>query len=143
MNLVARRLVQLATALLLGSTVVLVTQWAYPAGRLAIDLGRPEYSRVVGESDVYVTIDLGLQNVGVDPVTIDREHFLLIDDRGQTYQSDPSTHFLRNHFDVTTILPAHDIRGATVFRIAPGRAAAELIFVTPTGQIVHFRLSPR
>jgi uncharacterized protein DUF4352 len=135
-----KRLLQLATALILGSTVVLVTQWAYPAGHLAIHLGRPEYSRVVGEADIYVTIDLRLTNVGVEPVTVDREHFLLVDDRQHSYQSDPSTHFLRNHFDVTTILPLHEIQGATVFRIAPGRTAAELIFVTTTGQIAHFRL---
>jgi hypothetical protein len=135
-----RRLLQLATALVLASTVVLVTQWAYPAGHLAIRLGRPEYSRVVGESDVYVTIDLRLQNVGIDPVTIDREHFMLVDNQGHTYQSDPSTHFLRNHFDVTTIAPLHEIRGTTVFRIAEGRTAGEMIFVATTGQIVHFRL---
>ena len=140
MTPLARRLFQLAAALVLASTVVIVTQWAYPAGRVAIHLGRPEYSRVVAERDVYVTIDLRVQNVGVDPVTLDREHFMLVDDRGHAYQSDPSTHFLRNHFDVTTILPAHEIRGATVFRIVPGRTAREMIFVTTTGEIVHFRL---
>ncbi|HEV2356017.1 MAG TPA: DUF4352 domain-containing protein [bacterium] len=140
MTTITRRAFQLATALVLASTVVLVTQWAYPAGHLAIHLGRPEYSRVVGESDVYVMIDLRVQNVGVDPVSVDREHFLLVDTAGQMYQSDPSTHFLRNHFDVTTILPLHDIRGATVFRIGPGRTAGQLIFVTTTGQIVRFRL---
>lgn len=140
MTTIMRRLLQLATALILGSTVVLVTQWAYPAGHLAIHLGRPEYSRVVGESEIYVTIDLRLTNVGVEPVRVDREHFLLVDDRQQTYRSDPSTHFLRNHFDVTEIPPLHEIQGATVFRIAPGRRAAELIFVTTTGQIAHLRL---
>jgi len=135
-----KRLLQLATALVLVSAVVLVTQWAYPAGHLAVHLGRPEYSRVVGEAEIYVTIDLRLVNVGIEPVTVDREHFLLVDSQGHTYRSDPSTHFLRNHFDVTVIPPLRDIQGATVFRIAPGRRAAELIFVTTTGQIAHFRL---
>jgi uncharacterized protein DUF4352 len=135
-----QRLLQLATALVLASTVILVSQWAYPAGQLAIHLGRPEYSRMVGETDIYVTIDLRLTNVGIEPVTVDREHFLLVDDRQHTYQSDPSTHFLRNHFDVTVITPLHDVEGATVFRIAPGRTATELMFVTTTGQIAHFRL---
>ena len=140
MNAIPRRLMQLAVALLLGSTVILVTQWAYPAGHLSIRLGHPEYSRVVGEAEIYVTIDIRLQNVGVDPVRIDREHFLLIDDRGHTYRSDPSTHFLRQHFDVTMIAPLRAIEGATVFKIAQGRRAAQMIFITNTGQIVRFRL---
>jgi hypothetical protein len=72
-------------------------------------------------------------------VTVDREHFLLVDNARHVYRSDPSTHFLRNHFDVTTIPPLNDISGTTVFRILPGRTAAALIFVTQTGQIVHFR----
>lgn len=140
MTTLTKRLFQAATALILGSVVILVTQWAYPAGHLAIHLGRPQYSRNVGESDVYVTIDLRLNNVGVEPVRVDREHFLLVDDRRQVYRSDPSTHFLRNHFDVTTIPAAGEITGATVFKILQGRRAAELIFVTTTGQIVHLRL---
>lgn len=140
MTTLTRRVLQLATALVLGSSVVLITQWTHPAGHLAIHLGRVEYSRMVGDSDVFATIDLSLRNVGAEPVTVDREHFLLVDDRRHTYMSDPSTHFLRNHFDVTTILPATEIQGATVFRIAPGRTATELIFITTTGQIVHFRL---
>lgn len=141
MSTLTRRLTQLAAALLFGSAVVLVTQWAYPAGQLAIHLGHPEYSRVVGDADVYVTIDLELQNVGVEPVQVDREHFLLVDNTGATYRSDPSTHFLRNHFDITMILPLKKINGATVFKIAPGRTAAEMLFITTTGQIVRLRLN--
>ncbi len=140
MTLITRRAYQLATALALASIVVLITEWAYPAGHLAIHLGRPEYSRTVGDTDIYVAIDLSLRNIGIEPVTVDREHFLLIDNLRHVYQSDPSTHFLRNHFDVTVIPPLKDISGTTVFRILPGRTAAELIFVTQTGQIVHFRL---
>jgi hypothetical protein len=139
-TLLTRRFLQCATVAVLGSAIVLVSTWAFPPGHLAIHLGRPEYSRAVGEADVYVAIDLRVRNVGPDPVTIDREHFLLVDSRGRAYRSDPSTHFLRNHFDVTSIPPAAEIAGTTVFRIAAGRVVAELIFVTTTGQIVHFRL---
>jgi hypothetical protein len=140
MTRMTRRVLQCATVVVLASATILVTMWAFPAGHLAVHLGRPEYSRAVGEADIYVAIDLRVRNVGPDPITIDREHFLLVDNRGHTYLSDPSTHFLSNHFDVTVILPAREIEGTTVFRIAPGRTVAELIFVTATGQIVHFRL---
>jgi hypothetical protein len=135
-----RRLGQIAVAVVLAGAVILVTEWAYPAGHLSVRLGRPYYSRAVGEAASYVTIDITLQNVGAEPVTIDREHFLLIDDTGRAWSSDPSTHFLRNHFDVLQIPAGYTIRGATVFKITPGRRAATMLFVTPTGQFVQLRL---
>ncbi len=138
-NLV-RRLTQVALALALAGVMVLVTQWAYPAGHLVVRLGPPHYSRAVADAAPFVTIDLTLRNVGAEPVRIDREHFLLVDDAGHTYRSDPATHFLRFHFDVITIPAGEEIRGATVFKIAPGRRAAEMLFVTPTEQVVRFRI---
>jgi len=89
---------------------------------------------------MYVTIDIAIKNVGADSVQIDREHFLLVDSTGRRYQSDPSTHFLANHFDVLTMPPGYAVRGATVFQIEPGHEAAALVFVSPTGEIVRFRL---
>jgi Domain of unknown function (DUF4352) len=138
--MLTRRLLQLASVVVLGSAIVLASAWAFPPGHLAIHVGRPEYSRIVGESELYVAVDLQLKNVGPEPVRIDREHFLAVDNRGHAYRADPSTHFLLNHFDVTYILPAREIRGVTIFKIARGRTLAELIYVTNTGQIVHFRL---
>jgi uncharacterized protein DUF4352 len=138
---VMRRLTQLAIALAMGSTVVLVTQWAYPVGHLAIHLGHPEYSRFVGESALYVSIDLQLQNVGVDPVRVDREHFLLVDAQGHIYKTDDSTQFEAYHAAATTIFPLHNLRGTLVFRLPPGRAASRLLFVTTTGEIVRLKLS--
>jgi hypothetical protein len=136
-----RRLTQTAVALLLAGGAVLVTQWAYPAGHLTIRLGQPHYSRAVANNAPFVTIDIIIKNVGADPVRIDREHFLLVDETGHRYSSDPSTHFLRNHFDLITMPAGLELRGATVFKMIPGRRAAWLLFVTPTGQIVWFRLS--
>jgi uncharacterized protein DUF4352 len=137
----ARRLIQVAIALAMGSAVVLVTQWAYPVGHLAVHLGHPRSSRFVGESNVYVSIDLDVQNVGVDPVRVDREHFLLVDDRGQIYKTDPSTRFALYHAAATTIFPLHDLRGTLVFRLPSGRSASRLLFVTTTGEIVRLKLS--
>ncbi len=140
MSTALRRLTQVAAALALAGATVLVTHWAYPAGSVEIRLGRPYYSRAVGESTMFVTIDLTVTNVGAEPVQFDREHFLLIDDGGHRYRSDPSTHFLRNHFDIVTLPAGYQIQGATVFQIPPGRRAQALLFVTPTGQFVWFRL---
>jgi len=133
--------IQAATVLALAGLAILVTQWAYPAGHVVIDLGRPLYSRAVGETAVYVTIDLSIKNVGAEPLRIDREHFLLVDETGYRYRSDPSTHFLRNHFDLLTIPAGYSLQGATVFRIRPGHHAVWMLFVAPTGRIVPFRLS--
>ncbi len=135
-----RRLIQAATALALAGAVILITAWAYPAGHVLIRIGRPYYSRAVGESAAYVTLDVSIKNIGTEPVRIDRERFLLIDDRLQSYASDPATHFLRNHFDVLTLSAGYEVQGATVFKIVPGRKAAQLLFVTPTGRFVQFRL---
>ncbi len=137
---IIRRLTQIGIAFALAGATVLVTQWAYPAGHLVVHLGRPFYSRSVAEDVPYVTIDITLKNVGTEPIRIDRENFLLVDSTGHTYRSDPSTHFLQNHFDVVTIPAGTEIKGATVFKIAPGRHGAWLVFVTPTEQIVRFRL---
>ncbi len=137
---IIRRLTQIGIACLLAGATVLVTQWAYPAGHLVVHLGRPFYSRSVAEDVPYVTIDITLKNVGTEPIRIDRENFLLIDNTGHTYRSDPSTHFLQNHFDVVTIPAGTEIKGATVFKIAPGRHGAWMVFVTPTDQIVRFQL---
>jgi hypothetical protein len=137
---VLRRLTQAAIALTLAGLTILVTEWAYPAGHLAIRLGQPFYSRAVADASPYVTIDITIKNVGAEPVLIDREHFLLVDNTGQRYASDPSTHFLQNHFDVVTIPAGYQLHGATVFKIAPGRRAAAMLFITNTGQIVRFRL---
>lgn len=141
MTALTRRLIQIAIALVLGSAVVLVTQWAYPVGHLAIHLGHPRASRFVGESEVYVSIDLNVQNVGVDPVRIDREHFLLVDDQGHIYRTDPSTQFEVYHAAVMTIFPLHDLHGTVVFRLPSGRTASRLLFVTTTGEIVRLKLS--
>ena len=141
MTAVLRRLRQLAIALAVASAVVLVTQWAYPIGHLAIHMERPRYSRFVGETDVYVSIDLRMQNVGVDPVRVDREHFLLIDDQGRIYRSDPSTQFVAFHAAATTILPLQQLQATIVFRLPAGRTASRLLFVTTTGEIVRLRLS--
>jgi hypothetical protein len=137
-----RRLIQAAVAVALGSAVVLVTQWAYPIGHLAVHLGHPQYSRWVGEtSAVYVSIDIRVQNVGVDPVRIDSQHFTLVDDRGNTYASDASTTFMAYHAAVTTVWPLHDLTGRLVFRLPPHRTAARLQFVTTTGEVVSIKLS--
>lgn len=136
-----RRLIQLAVALAMGSAVVLITQWAYPVGHLSIHLGHPQYSRFVGESDIYVSIALDVQNVGVEPVRVDREHFLLVDDQGHIVKSDASTQFEQYHAAATTIFPLHDLRGIIVFRLPPGRTASRLLFVTTTGEIVRLKLS--
>jgi hypothetical protein len=141
MPAVLRRLTQAAVALALAGATVITTHWAYPPGSVEITLGRPFYSRAVGESTMFVTIDLTVTNVGVEPLRFDREHFLLIDDSGHRYRSDPSTHFLRNHFDIVTLPAGYRIEGATVFQIPPGRRAQALLFVTPTGQFVLFRLT--
>lgn len=142
MSTVARRLIQLAVALVLGSTLVLITQWAYPVGHLAIHLGRPQYSRFVGEtSALYVSIEVRVQNVGVDPVRVDREHFLLMDNLGRIYQTDPSTQFAALHAATSVIWPLHDLNATVVFRLPPGRTATRLLFVTTTGEIVHIKLS--
>lgn len=142
MTRLTRRLTQAAIAVALGSAVVLVTQWAYPIGHLAIHLGHPQYSRWVGEaSAVYVSIDVRVQNVGVDPVRIDSQHFTLVDDRGRTYETDPSTQFMAFHAAVTTIVPLHDLSGRLVFRLPARRSAAALQFVTTTGEIVRIKLS--
>ncbi len=135
-----RRLIQAATTLALAGAVVLMTEWAYPAGHVLIRIGRPYYSRAVGENAAYVSLDVTIKNIGTEPVRIDREHFLLIDDQGKSYTSDPSTHFLRNHFDLLTLPAGYEVKGATVFKIVPGSKAAHLLFVTPTGQFVQFRL---
>lgn len=125
----------------MGSVVALVTQWAFPVGHLAIHLGRPQYSRFVGESDLYISIDLNVQNVGVEPVRVDREHFLLIDNLGHIYRSDASTQFEAYHAAVATILPLHDLHATVVFRLPAGRTASRLLFVTTTGEIVRIKLS--
>ena len=135
-----RRLIQAGTTLALAGAVVLITQWAYPAGHVLIQIGRPYYSRAVGENAAYVSLDVTIKNIGTEPVRIDREHFLLIDDQRKTYASDPSTHFLRYHFDLVNLPPGYEVKGATVFKIVPGRKAATLLFVTPTGRFVQFRL---
>jgi hypothetical protein len=135
-----RRLIQAATALALAGAVILITEWSYPAGHLLVRIGRPYYSRAVGESAAYVTLDVTIKNIGTEPVRIDREHFLLIDDQGKRYSSDPTTHFLRYHFDLLTLPAGDEVQGATVFKILPGRKAALMLFVTPTGQFVPFRL---
>jgi len=119
--------------------VILVNEWAFPAGHLSIRVGQPHYSRAEGETSMYVTIDIAIRNVGADPVRIDREHFLLVDTAGRRYASDPSTHFLRNHFDIITIPAGYSLDGATVFKITPGVRAASMVFITPTGQIVRFK----
>jgi len=141
MSTLARRLLQITIALAMGSTVVLVTQWAYPVGHLSIHLGHPQYSRFVGESDVYVSIDLDVQNVGVDPVRVDREHFLLVDDQGNIHKTDASTQFEVYHAAATTIFPLHGLHGTVVFRLPSGRTASRLLFVTTTGEIVRLKLS--
>jgi len=135
-----RRLTQVAVALTLAGLTILVTEWAYPAGSLSISLGRPYYSRAVADNTPYVTIDIALKNVGAEPVSLDREHFLLVDETGHRYASDPTTHFLRNHFDVVRIPAGTELKGATVFKIQPGRRAAWLLFVTPTGREAWLRL---
>jgi len=135
-----RRLFQIAVGVTLAGVTILVTEWAFPAGHLAITIGHPYYSRTVGETSMYVTIDIAIKNVGADVVQIDREHFLLVDTTGRRYPSDPSTHFLANHFDLLTMPPGYRVEGATVFQIEPGHRAAAMVFVTPTGQIVRFRL---
>jgi len=140
-TVLGRRLIQVAIALAMASTVVLVTQWAYPVGHLALRVGHPQYSRVVAESDVYVSIDLDVQNVGVDPVRVDREHFLLIDDRGRIYKTDAATQFELYHAAATTISPLHNLHGRIVFRLPSGRTASRLLFVTTTGEIVRLKLS--
>ncbi|HKX18751.1 MAG TPA: DUF4352 domain-containing protein [bacterium] len=141
MTSLPRRLVQVAVALAMGSVLVLVTQWAFPVGHLAIHLGRPQYSRFVGEPDLYVSIDLNVQNVGVDPVRVDREHFLLIDNLGHIYKTDTATQFEAYHAAVVTILPLHDLHATVVFRLPAGRTASRLLFVTTTGEIVRIKLS--
>ncbi len=138
---VLRRLMQAAVALALAGLTILVTEWAYPAGHVTIQVGSPYYSRAVGEDVAFVTIDITIRNVGAEAVHIDREHFLLVDETGRRYQSDPSTHFLRNHFDVLTLPAGHAVQGATVFKISPRHRAAWMLFVTSTGQTVWFRLS--
>jgi hypothetical protein len=141
-RVVQRRLVQCAVALALCSAVVLVTQWAFPAGHLAIHLGRPQYSRFVGEtSALYVSIEMRVQNVGVDPVRVDREHFLLVDNRGRIYPTDPSTQFAAFHDASAVLWPLRDLNGTLVFRLPPRRTAARLLFVTTTGEIVRVKLS--
>jgi hypothetical protein len=136
-----RRLRQVAIGLAAASAVVLITQWAFPTGHLSIHLGRPQYSRFVGSSDLYVSIDLRIQNVGVDPVRVDREHFLLVDDQGRIYRSDPSTQFMAFHAAALTLLPLQHMQAHMVFRLPAGRAAARLLFVTTTGEIVRLKLS--
>jgi hypothetical protein len=136
-----RRLIQVAIALALGSAVALVTQWAYPVGHLSIHLGHPRYSRFVGESDLYASIDVVMENVGVDPVRVDREHFLLVDTEGHIYKTDASTQFEAYHAAATTIFPLHDLHGTLVFRLPSGRSASRLLFVTTTGEIVRVKLS--
>ena len=140
MTSVPRRLVQAAVALAMASVVVLVTQWAFPAGHLAMHVGHPQYSRFVGESDLYVTIDLSVQNVGVEPVRVDREHFLLIDNLGHIYKTDASTQFEAYHAAVATVPPLRDLHAAVVFRLPAGRTASRLLFVTTTGEIVRIKL---
>lgn len=135
------RLVQIAVALAMGSTVVLVTQWAYPVGHLSIHLSHPQYSRFVAAADLYVSIDLDVQNVGVDPVRVDREHFLLVDDQGHIYKTDVSTQFEAYHAAATTIAPLHNLHGRLVFRMPSGRMASRLLFVTTTGEIVRLKLT--
>lgn len=141
MSTPARRLIQVAIALTLGSAVALVTQWAYPVGHLSVHLGHPRYSRFVGESDLYASIDIVLENVGVDPVRVDREHFLLVDTEGHIYKTDASTQFEVYHAAATTIFPLHDLHGTLVFRLPSGRTASRLLFVTTTGEIVRVKLS--
>ena len=141
MTALTRRLVQIAVALAMGSAVVLVTQWAYPVGHLSIHLGHPQYSRFVAASDTYVAIELNVQNVGVDPVRVDREHFLLVDDEGRIHKTDVSTQFEAYHAAATVIFPLHDLHGRLVFRLPSGRTASRLLFVTTTGEIVRLRLS--
>jgi Domain of unknown function (DUF4352) len=137
-----RRVLQLAVAIGLVSAIVLVTQWAYPVGHLAIHLGPPQYSRFVGEaSTLYVSIDVRVENVGVDPVHVDREHFLLVDDQGRIHRTDESTQFEAFHAASTVIFPLHDLRATVVFRLPAGRTAARLLFVTTTGEIVRIKLS--
>ncbi len=138
--ILVRRLTQIGIGAALAGIMVLVTQWAYPAGHLVVHLGRPLYSRAVADETPFVTIDITLANVGAEPVRVDREHFLLADTDGHVYQSDPATHFLRAHFDMITIAPGSEVKGATVFKLAPGKRAAWMLFVTPTQQVVRFRL---
>ncbi len=135
-----RRLRQTGIALALAGTTVLVTHWAYPAGHLAIQVGAPHYSRMVGDTAPYVSIDLTLSNVGIEPVRIDAEHFLLEDETGRRYHRDPETHFLQSHADTLLLPLAHTIQATTVFKLSPGHRAAWLVFVTSTGRTVRFRL---
>lgn len=135
-----RRVTQAAIALALAGTSILVTEWAYPAGSLAIQLGHPYYSRAVGEDAVFVSIDVTLTNVGAEPVRVDSEHFLLVDDAGHRYPTDPSMHLLRNHFNWLTMPAGYELHAVFVFKSAAGHRAARMIYITPTGQFVWFRL---
>jgi Domain of unknown function (DUF4352) len=135
-----RRVIQVAIALALAGASILVTEWAYPAGSLAIQVGRPYYSRDVGENAVFVTIDLTIKNVGAEPVRVDSEHFLLVDDAGHRYPTDPSMHLLRNHFNWLTMPAGYELHAVAVFKSAVGHRAAGMIYITPTGQFVWFRL---
>ena len=136
-----RRLFQTAVGVALAGVTILVTEWAFPAGHLAITIGHPYYSRTVGETSTYVTIDIRIKNVGADAVQIDREHFLLIDDQGRIYRSDPSTQFVAFHAAATTILPLQQLQATMVFRLPAGRTVSRLLFVTTTGEIVRIKLS--
>jgi hypothetical protein len=82
-----------------------------------------------------------VQNVGVDPVRVDRQHFLLVDNDGRIYQTDPATQFEAFHAAATVIWPLRDLRGTIVFRLPPDRTASRLLFVTTTGEIVRIKLS--
>ena len=138
---VFRRLTQGATILALAGVVILATQWAYPPGHLEIRVERPYYSRPVGDNALFVQIDITIKNVGADSVRVDGDHFILVDDLGTRYFRDPSTHFIRAHYNYLTMPAGYEFTATSIYKIAAGRRAAGMLFITDTGQSVWFRLS--
>ena len=142
MSVLVRRVTQAATTLALGGVVILTTQWAYPAGHLVIRIGTPYYSRVVGEDPVFVQVDIAMKNVGADVVRVDGEHFMLVDDLGNRYPRDPSTHFIQNHYNFLAMPPGYEFTATSIYKLPPERKAAWILFVTGEGRSVLFRLAP-
>ena len=142
MSLLVRRVTQGATTLALAGVVILTTQWAYPAGHLVIRIGSPYYSRTVGESPLFVQIDITMKNVGADVVRVDGEHFILVDDLGNRYPRDPSTHFIQNHYNFLAMPPGYEFTATSIYTLPPERKAAWILFVTGEGRSVLFRLAP-
>ncbi len=137
---VLRRVSQGASALALAGAVILMTQWVYPAGHLVIRMDHPYISRAVGENAVYVQIDITMKNVGSDAVRVDGEHFILVDDLGNRYPRDPSTHFIRGHYDYLTMPPDFEFTATSIYKIPVERQPARMLFVTGTGENAWFRL---